>query len=124
MPLLVYTLLRLALIAAAWVVLWLLGLTGPIWFVVAVLIGLMVSYAAFRGPRDAAARWLAERVERRRAAKGPRTSRIEDDADVEDRAIDAASADGTASADDVSASASTSTDGTATADERTPDDRT
>ncbi len=56
----------------------------------AVLIGLMLSYAAFRGPRDAAARWLADRAERRRAAKGPRTSDIEDDADVEDRAVDAA----------------------------------
>ncbi|MGC5167615.1 DUF4229 domain-containing protein [Luteimicrobium sp. DT211] len=90
MPLLVYTVLRLALIAAAWVVLWLVGLTGPIWFVVAVLIGLMVSYAAFRGPRDVAAGWLADRAGRRRAAKGPRGSGIEDDADAEDRAIDAA----------------------------------
>ncbi|MFC8731905.1 DUF4229 domain-containing protein [Luteimicrobium sp. NPDC057192] len=118
MPLLVYTLLRLALIAAAWVVLWLLGLTGPIWFVVAVLIGLMVSYAAFRGPRDAAARWLAERVERRRAAKGPRTSGIEDDADEEDRAIDAASADEPASTPDAG-----NPDPRAL-DARTPDDRT
>ena len=116
MPLVVYTLLRLALIAAAWVVLWLLGLTGPIWFVVAVLIGLMVSYAAFRGPRDAAARWLADRAARRRAAKGPRTSGIEDDADAEDRAIDAAS-----TPDD---SAPATTDDAATSDARTPDDRT
>jgi len=90
MPLVVYTLIRVALVVAAWVVLWLVGLTGPIWFAVAVLVGLMVSYAAFRGPRDAAARWLAGRAERRRAAKGPRASTIEEDADAEDRAVDAA----------------------------------
>lgn len=94
MPLVVYTLIRLALIAVAWVVLWLAGLSGPIAFAAAVLIGLMVSYLAFRGPRDAAARWLADRAARRRAAKGPRASGIEDDADVEDRAVDAATSPG------------------------------
>ncbi|GMA22841.1 hypothetical protein GCM10025864_06000 [Luteimicrobium album] len=94
MPLVVYTLVRLALIAVVWVVLWLAGLSWPIAFAAAILIGLMVAYLAFRGPRDAAARWLADRAARRRAAKGPRASGIEDDADVEDRAIDAAAASG------------------------------
>jgi hypothetical protein len=88
-PLLVYTLIRLGLIVVAWVVLALCGLTGVLWFAVAVVISVLVSYVAFRGQRDRAARYLANRATRRRE-RGTRISdSIDADADAEDAAFEA-----------------------------------
>jgi hypothetical protein len=89
-PLLVYTAIRLALIAVVWAVLWLLSLTGPLWFVVAVVVALLLSYALFRGPRDRAALYLANRAGRRRELGTRISESIDADADAEDAVIDAA----------------------------------
>lgn len=65
MPLLVYSVLRLALFGACWVALVVAGLNAWIAVVAAALVAWGLSYVALRGPRDAAARWLAERAARR-----------------------------------------------------------
>lgn len=72
MPFVVYSLQRLALFAAALVVLAWLHLGGWLLVVVAAVVAWAVSYLALAGPRDRAALWIAERVERRRM--GPRFS--------------------------------------------------
>ncbi|MBN9374132.1 MAG: DUF4229 domain-containing protein [Cellulomonas sp.] len=67
MPLLVYSVLRLALFGACWVALLLVGFVNP-WVaaVIAALIAWGLSYVALRGPRDAAARWLADKDAKRK----------------------------------------------------------
>lgn len=66
MPLLVYTLLRMALLVAALAALWAVGMRGWLWVLVATVVAFAVAYAALPGRRDAAARWLAERAQERR----------------------------------------------------------
>ncbi|MBD8079488.1 DUF4229 domain-containing protein [Cellulosimicrobium arenosum] len=101
MPLVVYSVLRLLLFAAALGVLWMLQMRGWLLVLVAAAIAFMVSYLALRGPREAAAVYLAERAEHSRRT-GERFSReIEDDAALEDAAVDAARADETGSERDV-----------------------
>jgi hypothetical protein len=65
-PLLVYSLLRLVLFVACWVALVWAGLNPLVAVVVAALAAWGLSYVAMRGPRDAAARWLAEQEAKRR----------------------------------------------------------
>ncbi|MFC6508315.1 DUF4229 domain-containing protein [Promicromonospora citrea] len=86
MPLVIYTLLRLALFGAAFGVLYLVGMRGWLLPVVAVVIALTVSYLALSRPRDAAARWMAERAERRAAARA--TGQHDVDALHEDARLD------------------------------------
>jgi len=65
-PLLVYSLLRLVLFVACWIALVWAGLNPLVAVVVAALAAWGLSYVAMRGPRDAAARWLAEQEAKRR----------------------------------------------------------
>ena len=66
MPLLVYSVLRLALFGACWVALVLVGLNAWLAVVAAALVAWGLSYVALRGPRDAAARWLADQDAKRK----------------------------------------------------------
>jgi hypothetical protein len=85
-----YTLWRILLFVAVLGVGYLAGMRGWLLVVVAAVVALAVSYLALRGPRDAAAGWLAERAERRKST-GERFSRqIQDDAAYEDAAVDRA----------------------------------
>ncbi|MBD5785543.1 DUF4229 domain-containing protein [Cellulosimicrobium terreum] len=90
MPLLVYSVLRLLLFVVALGALWLLQMRGWLLVLVAAVLALMLSYLLLRRPREAAARYLADRAEHR-ARTGERFSReIEDDAATEDAVVDAA----------------------------------
>jgi hypothetical protein len=86
-PLLVYTLLRLGLFVALLVVGYLVGLRSWLLLLVALVVAFTVSYLALRRQRDAAAVWLAERSERRRAAK---EQTVDEDAAFEDSVVDQA----------------------------------
>ncbi|WP_421743478.1 DUF4229 domain-containing protein [Cellulomonas sp.] len=91
MPFVVYSVLRLALFGACLGLLWWAGLRSWLVVIVAAFLAWGLSYVLLSGPRDAAARQLAERAERRRAA-GDRTvlgKRAQEDADVEDAADEA-----------------------------------
>ena len=89
MPLVVYTLVRLGLVAVVFVVLWFLGLRGwPGAFIgmgAAVAVSFAVSYLFFGGVRDRAVRWVAERD----AARRERTTQPGEDERVEDAMDDA-----------------------------------
>ena len=92
MPFVVYSVLRLALLAACLGLLWWAGLRGWLVPVVAAFLAWGLSYVLLSKPRDAAARPLADRAERRRAA-GDRTvlgKRAQEDADLEDAADESA----------------------------------
>ena len=92
MPFVVYSVLRLALFGVCLGALWWVGLRSWLVVVAAAFLAWALSYVLLSGPRDAAARQLAERAERRRAT-GDRTvlgRRAQEDADVEDAADDAA----------------------------------
>ena len=86
-PLLIYTLLRLALFGAALGLLYVAGLRGWLLPIVAVVVALAVSYLTLRTPRDAAARWMAGRADRRAAERAvfPKTDA---DAAHEDAQVD------------------------------------
>ncbi|KQY47159.1 DUF4229 domain-containing protein [Cellulomonas sp. Root137] len=91
MPFVVYSVLRLALFGACLGLLWWAGLRSWLVVIVAAFLAWGLSYVLLSGPRDAAARQLAERAERRRAA-GDKTvlgRRAQEDADVEDAADEA-----------------------------------
>lgn len=85
MPFVVYSLLRLALLVAALVAGWAVGLRGWLLVVVATVVAWAVSYLVLNGRRTAAATWLAERAERRRASG----RRISAHVDADDAAEDA-----------------------------------
>lgn len=85
MPLVVYSLLRLALLVAAVVAGWAVGMRGWLLVVVATVVAWAVSYLVLNGRRAAAATWLAERAERRRASG----RRISAHVDADDAAEDA-----------------------------------
>ncbi|WP_020016019.1 DUF4229 domain-containing protein [Promicromonospora sukumoe] len=87
MPLVIYSLLRVALVAAALGVLYLVGLRGWLLPVVAVVVALAVSYLTLGKPRDAATRWMADRAERR-AAQRAATPKVDADAAHEDAEVD------------------------------------
>lgn len=87
MPLLTYSLLRLALFGAALGLLYVAGLRGWLLPVVAVVVALTLSYLTLRKPRDAAARWMATRAERRAAAREA-APRVDADAAHEDAQLD------------------------------------
>lgn len=68
MALLRYTLLRLAVLAACLLVLWLLGMRGLLLGAVAVVTAALISFLAFPRQADAAAGQLASRGRRHRDA--------------------------------------------------------
>jgi membrane protein implicated in regulation of membrane protease activity len=86
-PVVIYSLLRLGLLAAAVGALWLVGLRDWLLVLVAIVVALLLSYALLRPQRDAAARWLAERAERRREpsrfAAGVAQDAAEEDAEAD-----------------------------------------
>lgn len=82
MPVVVFSLLRLALFAVCFALLWWVGMRSWLTPVVAAFLAWGISYALLSGPRDAAATYLADRAQR--------TRRSEDDASIEDAADDAA----------------------------------
>lgn len=82
-----YTLLRLALFGATLGLLYLAGLRGWLLPAVAVVVSLAVSYLTLSRPRDAAARWMATRAERR-AAERAAAPKIDADAAHEDAQLD------------------------------------
>lgn len=91
---LVYSLLRLGLLAVALVAGWAVGLGGWLLVVVAAVVAWALSYVLLAGPRDRAARWVAERAERRRT--GPRFSAgVEEDVAAEDAEAQSPRATGT-----------------------------
>ncbi|WP_158374746.1 DUF4229 domain-containing protein [Cellulosimicrobium cellulans] len=95
MPVVIYSLLRLALFVVCLIGLvlagtgWLLGVVG------AALLAALLSYVLLRGPRDRAALWLQARSEAR--GDRPRLSRSASaDAAEEDAAVEAAEREGRA----------------------------
>jgi hypothetical protein len=90
-----YTVLRIGLFAAALVILTLLGARELGALVGAAVISLLLSYVLLRGPREAAARAVAERTRARLGeppADGqepaPRRPHLDDDSAAEDAALD------------------------------------
>lgn len=90
MPVVLYSVLRLALLAVTLGGLWAAGLRGWLLVVVAAFAAWALSYVLLAGPRDGAALWLARRAERRRASGQRFTAGVEDDARAEDAEADAA----------------------------------
>ena len=90
-----YSVARLALIAACAVGLSLAGLHPVAAVVVGALLAWGLSYVLLSRPRDAAARYLAARADRRRRGEtSGLAARIRDDAAAEDAAVDGMQADG------------------------------
>ena len=94
MPLFVYTVYRVALLAGVFGLLLLVGASLPVALLGAIIIASAVSYLALTKPRDAATAWLAARAEARKAGRGERgqsafARRLAEDEDVEDAADDA-----------------------------------
>ncbi len=89
MPLVVYSLLRLALLGGCWALLLWAGLHPLLALAAAALLAWGLSYVALPGPRDSAARWLAERAAARKTGDGM-TAHQRRDAHDEDAAVDAA----------------------------------
>lgn len=82
MPLVVYSVQRLALFAAALVGLYWLHVGGWLWVVLAALIAWALSYVLLARSRDAAALWLHDVIEGRR--RGRFTRGLDADAAAED----------------------------------------
>ncbi|MDR7382706.1 DUF4229 domain-containing protein [Promicromonospora iranensis] len=87
MPLLIYSLLRLALFGAALGLLYVVGLRGWLLPIVAVVVALALSYLTLTKPRDAATRWIAARADRR-AAERAVFPNVDADAAHEDAQVD------------------------------------
>ncbi len=90
LPLLKYTVLRLALFVAAIGVLYLLGARGVLNLALAAVVSLLLSYLLLRGPRDELARAVQGRVEHRLASERHSSGMLglDDDAGAEDAALD------------------------------------
>lgn len=84
MPLIVYSVLRLAVLAAAMAALWAAGMGGWLLVVVAALAAWAISSVVLAGPRDRAALWLAGRAEHRGAVGRRFSPGVEADAAAED----------------------------------------
>ncbi|GAA1975567.1 hypothetical protein GCM10009718_09570 [Isoptericola halotolerans] len=87
----IYTVLRLLLFAVALGVGYLVGLRSWLLLLVAIVVAFGVAYLVLTKQKDAAARWLAERAERRRAGQEGLDRVIDEDAAAEDSAVDEAS---------------------------------
>ncbi|MGN8247396.1 DUF4229 domain-containing protein [Cellulomonas soli] len=98
MPVVRWSVIRLALFGACLAGLWWAGMQSWLAPVLAAFLAWGVSYVLLAGPRDDAARYLAERDAARRAerqARGVQTllpAHAQEDADLEDAAVDAAQA--------------------------------
>ncbi len=83
-PLVIYSVLRVGLLAACFAVGYWAGLRTWLLLAVAVLAALGLSYVLLAGPRSAAADYLAQRAKRRRAGVRRFPGGSDDDAAVED----------------------------------------
>ncbi|PFG36505.1 uncharacterized protein DUF4229 [Flavimobilis soli] len=84
MPVVLYSVYRLLLLAASVGLLALAGFRGWLLLLVAVVVALLASPVLLRGPRDRAALYLAERAEARRASAGkPARDEADEDAEAE-----------------------------------------
>jgi hypothetical protein len=90
LPVLKYTVMRLALFVVALAVLSLLGAGRLTAVVLAALVSALVSYLLLRGPRDAVGQVIAERVEHRLDRPGRFGQGLREDEQVEDAAVDRA----------------------------------
>ncbi|WP_273653839.1 DUF4229 domain-containing protein [Cellulomonas fimi] len=90
MPVALYTLYRLLLFAAFLGLLWVAGMRSWLAVIAAALLAWMAGYVLLRTPRDAAVAWIAAREQQRARSGAKARSRAEQDADVEDAAVDAA----------------------------------
>lgn len=90
MPLLVYAVLRAALLVLVLVALWAVGFRWWLLVLLGVVIAWGLSYVLLTRQRDAAAAWLADRAQARRASGVRFSSAVESDAAAEDAAVDAA----------------------------------
>lgn len=79
-----YSALRLGLLGVCFALGYWAGLRTWLLLVVAVLVAWGLSYVLLAGPRDAAAAYVARRVERRHAVDGRGPRAADDDAAVED----------------------------------------
>ena len=84
-----YTFWRILLFVAALGAGYLLGLRSWLLVLVAAVVAFAVSYLALGGPRDSAARWLAEKEQRRKDG----SAKHDVDTDYEDGLMDRESAD-------------------------------
>lgn len=84
MPFLVYSLLRLGLLAAALVALWLVGMRDWLLVLVATVVAWALSYLMLNRHRAAAALWLAGRAEARRTSGRRISADVDADAAAED----------------------------------------
>jgi hypothetical protein len=87
-PVVVFSLLRLALLGACLAALWFVGLRGWLLLLIGAFAALALSYVLLAAPRTAAAEWLAARAERRKAAGERFVDRLAQDAAVEDEALE------------------------------------
>lgn len=84
MPLVIYSLLRLAVLGASAGLLAWAGMRGWMLLLVSVLVAALVSYALFTRQRDASAAYLARLSERRRAGiNSPGDDDADEDAEVD-----------------------------------------
>ena len=88
MPLVLYSVLRVALLAVALAGLWAAGLRDWLLVAVAALVAAAASYVLLTRQRDAAALWIARRAEERRSAGVRVSPAIDEDAAHEDAAAD------------------------------------
>ncbi|PJI95013.1 uncharacterized protein DUF4229 [Luteimicrobium subarcticum] len=84
-----YSAIRLVLLVVIWVVLLAFHVSGLLAFAIAVVLALLISYLAFRGPRDRAARYVQERAQRRGAGERRISASIDEDDAAEDAIVDA-----------------------------------
>jgi hypothetical protein len=82
-----YTVLRLMIFAAALGVGYLAGLRSWLLLLVGIVVAFAVSYILLARHKDAAARWIAERAERRRSGDEGLGKVIDEDAAAEDSAF-------------------------------------
>lgn len=87
-PLLVYTVLRLALFVAVLAVIALLGARGWLLLLLAAAVSFALSYVLLRGPRERLAEQVAERADPSRRRPGRIARALDDDARAEDQAVD------------------------------------
>jgi hypothetical protein len=87
-PLVLYSALRVALLALALLGLWAVGLRDWLLVAVAAAVSAAGAYVLLTRQRDAAALWIARRAEQRRAAGVRVSSTVDADAAIEDAAAD------------------------------------
>jgi hypothetical protein len=87
-PLLVYTVLRLALFVGVLAVIALIGARGWLLLLLAAVISFALSYVLLRGPRERLAEQVAARADPSRRRPGRLSNALDDDARAEDDAVD------------------------------------